>query len=369
MTKRPKPPKSRRSTQRRIPRSPRTSNRSTRGRPRRASGRSGVLLLNWQWTAIVLGGALLLFALFLVGKAFIEPSPTPVLPTATMAIIITPSPTQDVASQDASPSPSPDTSNLIPPDIPELQKVMQELINEDRRKNGLSEVAWDETAAVAGTQHAIEMAQYGYISHYNLDGYGPDYRYSLAGGLHTIQENIHLTKYSMNNTPQSANEWEQLVRKAQESLMGSEGHRNNILSPEHTHVGIGIAHDMDDGYFAITQEFVNQYLTLQPIPHSVSLGETVNLLGWLNSEASDPILNLAYEPLPKARSLDDLQAESYVSPSETYLTPPINVSEDGQLTASFKLNNDDQLGLYHVRIWADTKFGQVQTTNLVIRVQ
>lgn len=245
---------------------------------------------------------------------------------------------------------------------------MHRRINEDRRANGLNEVAWDETAALAGTQHAREMAQYGYLSHRNLDGLGPDYRYSAAGGMHYVMENVHATWHSPGGAPTSAAEWEQWVREAQASLMASDGHRANILAPEHTHVGIGIAYDPDTGHFTIAQKFVNQYVTVQPLLRTATLGQAINLTGWLNVGASNPVLNIAYEPQPDPLSLDALQPETYISPAETYDIPAVQVTEDRQFTANFTLDNEGQPGLYHIRLWVDTEFGQIQAMNLVIQV-
>jgi hypothetical protein len=256
----------------------------------------------------------------------------------------------------------------VKPDIPALQSLMRRLINEDRRANGLEEVGWDETAALAGTQHAQEMAQYGYLSHRNLDGYGPDYRYSMAGGKHYVMENVHVTSHSPGGVPQSAAEWDQWVKDAQQSLMESEGHRDNILTPEHTHVGIGIAYDKENGYFTIAQEFVNQYINLQPLPHSATLGQTIDLSGWLGPDATNPLINLAYEPQPTPLSLDALKPESYSSPAENFDIPDVQVAEDGKFSASFTLNNEGQVGLYHIRIWVDTSLGKVQAANIVIQV-
>ncbi|MFZ5501246.1 MAG: CAP domain-containing protein, partial [Candidatus Micrarchaeota archaeon] len=234
---------------------------------------------------------------------------------------------------------------------------------------GLSEVAWDETAALAGTQHAQEMAQYGYISHRNLDGYGPEHRYAMAGGTHYVMENVHVTWHSSGGEPRSADAWEAWVRDAQASLMESELHRANILAPEHTHVGIGMAYDPATGYFSIAQEFVNQYTTVQPPLLTASLGQQMELVGWLNAGVSNPLLNIAYEPLPVPLSLDELQPESYASQAESYAVPDVSLAADGKFTSDFTLNHEEQPGLYHIRLWVDTEFGNVQAVNLVIRVQ
>lgn len=337
-------------------------------------GRKPTVSFPWQWIAIGVGGLLLVVVLIFGGRALFAPKPTPTLPPATATPPAaqpteTPMVSADVITPTATLPPTPDVSVFVPPDIPALQRLMHQLVNENRRANGLSEVAWDETTALAGMQHAKEMAKYGYISHRNLDGYGPDYRYSMAGGLHYAMENVHATWHSPGGAPQSAAEWEQWVRDAQKSLMESEGHRANILAPEHTHIGIGIAYEPTTGYFAIAQEFVNQYVTVQPLLRSATLGQQINMTGWLNTGVSKPLLNIAYEPLPTPLSLDALKPETYSSPAENYDIPAVTVTDDGQFTASFTLNNQDQPGLYHILLWVETKFGQVQAMDIVIQVQ
>ena len=331
-------------------------------------GRQPQAAFPWLWIAIGVGGLLLVAALFFGGRALLSPkvTPTPFLPTATPPVVApTETPTPET---EATPTPAPPDATAVPPNIPALQRLMLQRINENRRANGLREVAWDETAALAGTQHAREMAQYSYISHRNLDGYGPDYRYSAAGGNHFAMENVHTTRHTAGGGPTSDAEWERWVREAQESLMSSDGHRANILAPEHTHVGIGMAYDPGTGYFAISQQFVNQYVTIQPLLRTASLGQQINLTGWLNVGASNPILNIAYEPLPASLSLDALQPETYISPAENFATPTVRVTDERQFTASFTLDNAGQPGLYHIRLWVDTEFGQVQAMNLIIQV-
>jgi len=346
-----------------VPRRPGTPGRS----------RTAVPTFPWLWLAIGAGGVWLVAALVFGGRALLAPKPTPTAPqpTATTTVLPTETPAApaDVLAPAATLAPTPDMTAFFPPDIPALQRLMLEAVNADRRANGLTEVVWDETAALAGTQHAKEMAQYGYISHRNLDGYGPDYRYSMAGGMHYAMENVYATWHSPGGAPQSTAEWKQWVHNAQKSLMESEGHRANILTPEHTHVGIGIAYEPTTGYFTIAQEFVNQYITVQPLLRSASLGQSFVLSGWLGTGVSNPLLNMAYEPQPIPLSLNALKAETYVSPAETYDTPEVIVTEEGQFTATLTLNNQNQPGLYHIRLWAETQFGQVQVMDIVIQVQ
>lgn len=367
MATRSKPP-SRKSEGRTVPRRSSRGNSSPPRRPGRPGGIS-TPSFPWRWIAIGGGSLVLLLAIFFGSRALFSSggAPTP-NPTATppMASTVTVTPTL-VTTSTVTVSPTIVTEEGVPPDITALQRLMHQLINEDRRASGLTEVAWDEKAALAGTQHATEMSQYGYISHLNLDGYGPDYRYSMAGGTHIAMENVK--SHSYGDAPQSAEVWEQWIQAAQESLMSDEAERTNILTPEHTHVGIGIAYDSQTGYLAIVQEFTNQYINIQPLPHSVSLGQSVELVGRINPGVSNPIINLAYEPLPASLRLEDLQPGIYNSPAEIYSrNMPVNVSDDGQVLATLSLNNDEQPGLYHIQVWADTEFGQVQVINIVLQV-
>ncbi|MBN1177921.1 MAG: CAP domain-containing protein [Anaerolineae bacterium] len=245
---------------------------------------------------------------------------------------------------------------------------MHTLINEDRQAHGLQPVEWDETAAIAALQHAQEMADFGYISHWNLDGYGPDYRYTSTGGAHVVFENVYTYEHSPGGGPTTAEEWEALIQEAQQTLMDSPGHRDNILAPEHTHVAIGIDYSESTGRLAIAQEFVNQYMTLTPLPRSASVGQTVQLSGWLGPRVANPLLNLAYEPFPAPRNLADLRPEPYRSPAEVFDVPNLTVSDDGRLSAAFVLDNNAQPGLYHVWLWVETEHGFVQAVGWVIRV-
>ena len=255
--------------------------------------------------------------------------------------------------------------------VDRLQNKLLELINQDRSAAGLTPVVWDETAAEAGQRHAEEMAELGYLSHWNFDGYGPDYRYSQVGGLHMAQENVFsYSKHTEDGKAAPITDWEAVAVTTQASLMASEGHRNNILAPEHTHVGIGVAYQSATGEFRVAQEFVNQYIDLQPPPLRVTGGERFVVQGTLSEGVSNPVINLAYEGYPSPLSLEELDSR------DTYRSPAIFLQE-----IPFQLNGSDLVfemeispgslsGLYHLRIWVDTALApKVQAVNFVFAVQ
>ncbi len=370
MKKRPRP-KSRSRTPVRPPRRPGAKKFPAPRRPGGPRGRRSAPTFSWQWVGIGAGALVLLLVLFFGGRALFGDRATPV-PPPIIASSPTPTPVitaTAVVTATATLPPTPESAG-IGPDIPALQQLMLRLVNDDRRANGISEVGLDGTATTAGVQHAQEMARFSYLSHRNLEGYGPEHRYSMAGGSNSVMENV----YYFENThgPKSVQEWEEWIREAQQSLMESPGHRANILAPEHTHVGIGIAYDEANGRLAIAQEFVDQYVSLtSPAAgaRAVSLGGSVAVAGNLNVGVSNPLLVLVYEPFPPSMSVAELNETSTYIPAESYDVVPLDVDSDGRFDTFASLNHNDQPGLYHIKVQVDTEFGPVTAVDVVIRVQ
>lgn len=315
----------------------------------------------WIW-GVLIGGFLLLgiSAFFLARTAIRDKSEHP-LPTETSVADLVLSPTKV--------STFPPTSMPAAPDIPTLQQFMHRLINETRKGAGLSEVIWDETAAVAGLRHAQEMAGFGYLSHWNLEGYGPDHRYSFAGGLDSVRENVFLYEHSPGAGPVSADEWKELIQKAHKMFMDSPGHRDNILAPEHTHLGIGIAYDPNAGRLAIAQEFVDRYVALQPLPRRASLGDTISIKGRLLANAESPFLVLAYEPTPQPMTLEALRKTGvYQSPAVVCKSSALLVN-DNQFEGLISLNCNSQSGLYHIQVWVDVNGKRLLAADAIVEVR
>ncbi len=271
------------------------------------------------------------------------------------------SPTREGVSLRVSPVPR--------PDAPALRRLMLELINQERRQRGLSKLAWDETAAVVSYEQAHEMVRLGYMNHWNTKGYGPDYRYTLAGGLDSVRENVYLYQHSEGSGPQSADDWEALVRDAHQALMDSPGHRDNILSPEHTHVGVGMAYQSEEGRFGVAQAFVNHYITLEPLPRRVAVGESILVTGRLGEKIESPFIELVHQPSPQPMSVTELRQNDYDPAWNSYDTLSLTVGDTGQFGERVTLDWQDKPGLYHVRIWGDTDVGQVLAVDIVVEVR
>ena len=252
-----------------------------------------------------------------------------------------------------------------PFDEAQLSEYMLTLINNSRRQENLSPVVWDDFAASVGKSHAEEMVSNNYMAHWNLDGYGPDIRYALAGGTAWVQENVYSSYWRYDDgSAVPIENWEAEIDKAHENLMNSPGHRANIINPDHTHVGVGFAYDDTNGEFRIAQEFINKYIEMESIPIIVNPGQTINIKGRLLQNVYDPILNIAYESNPAKMSIDQLNKTStYNSPAQ--FTEAVLLDVDGdQFSGNIMVGSKE--GLYHIRIWVTCSERDFQAVDVIL---
>ena len=136
--------------------------------------------------------------------------------------------------------------------ISKLEREMVGLVNAQRAKNGLRALVWDDDLAAVSRAHSAEMRDKKYFSH---DSPTPELkepldRYRLGYGEtpQLVAENIYRIWGSRSFL--TAND----VADAHAALMKSPGHRANILLPNATFIGIGIATDAT-GNLWLTQMF------------------------------------------------------------------------------------------------------------------
>lgn len=117
------------------------------------------------------------------------------------------------------------------------------LINAERRRAGVREVALGRNAVAQ--LHAESMLDNCFAAHWGMDGLKPYMRYTLTGGYQSNAENVSGLDYCIkpsDNFRLNASV-EVAMDEAMEGLMGSPGHRRNILNPTHRQVNIGLAWD------------------------------------------------------------------------------------------------------------------------------
>lgn len=123
------------------------------------------------------------------------------------------------------------------------EQEMLRLVNEERAKNNVKPLIVDYELTKVARIKSQDMVENNYFSHYSPT-YGSPFDMMKKFGIKytTAGENI-----AANST----------VRRAHDSLMGSSGHRKNILNPNFTHIGIGIKKGGASGYI-FTQMFIGK---------------------------------------------------------------------------------------------------------------
>ncbi len=208
-------------------------------------------------------------------------------------------------------------------------------INRDREANGLGPVEFDLLSSQVGDRHCQQMAARKYLSHWNQQGLLPYHRYHLAGGLDYVQENASQVKiFSIDPDPIPTDPEAILphLLEAHERMVNEEppldGHRQNILGPAHTHVGIGFA--VVGGDLAMTQLFLNRYVRLEgPFPLELPR-RSIEVRGEVLQEDFGPFYSvLFYEGALQQRTVEQLnQTYSYTDPAGRPCTkvPPWRMS-------------------------------------------
>jgi len=122
---------------------------------------------------------------------------------------------------------------------PAEKRILEEL-NHERVKNCLNALEWNEQAAAAARAHSRLLVSNANLSHQFPGEASLPERLGATGARFTVAaENVART------------EWIEDVHPA---LMGSSGHRANMLSPRYNAVGIGVMEDK--GRIFVTQDFI-----------------------------------------------------------------------------------------------------------------
>ena len=177
----------------------------------------------------------------------------------------------------------------------DARQYMLKLINRDRASVSAPPVVRDDIATQAGQLHSDEMAINGYLSHWTLDGRKPDQRYNDAGGKDAVAENAFVTlegSAAENVVPNQLRlhpaevfhryELDQMESSFFNETPPNDGHRQNIINPYHTSMGIGLSFASNFGMgvkTACAQEFVNHYGEYADIPKAVALGKKFTIQG------------------------------------------------------------------------------------------
>ncbi|MGI8908618.1 MAG: CAP domain-containing protein [Candidatus Sumerlaeaceae bacterium] len=163
------------------------------------------------------------------------------------------------------------------PDL--VARLVFEKTNDERRKAGLKPFAWMDGLAAAAAGHSVEMAGHNYFSHTGKGVFKRSNVSSRADNAgvqaRALAENIAmLPTFRSQQTrtfidahgkrsqrvEQEGNSYEELAVWAMDQWMNSPGHRQNILNPALTQLGVGVALGDNKGvpYVYLTQDFAGE---------------------------------------------------------------------------------------------------------------
>jgi len=270
-------------------------------------------------------------------------------------------------------------------DIVSIKKYHLERINRDRKAFNLPPVEYDRLASEVADAHCRDMLEHDYFSHWSRDGSKPYMRYSQAGGNDAIVENLsRLWDASLVPSNQQINE---ILDRFQDRIMAErppfDGHRKNVLDPDHTHVGIGLAIGLEHVYLA--QEFINRHVQIENLPRRANFSDTIIIKGRpLDRQSKIGAISIYYEPLPQPMTIDQLKrTNAYSLPDEEFTLRPrlptghyyldgskgvITIAPDGSFQAPLVLWRK-QPGIYTIVVWLERDDRNFVATNISIRVE
>jgi len=200
-------------------------------------------------------------------------APTPTLtpaPTFTPTITPTPTPTQTPTPEPTAtpttapePTPTPTPEETPAEDFSSVEEEIFRLTNTERESAGLPPLRRDDRLEAAAVYHSCCMAETGVFEHESPECGTLRQRLLMLGVTENAAENIGKVPdapsyyvYEWDNmVPTRLYTEEEVAVEFVDGWMNSPPHRETIMDPELTHLGVGICKD-EEHYFYGTQDFL-----------------------------------------------------------------------------------------------------------------
>lgn len=162
-------------------------------------------------------------------------------------------------------------------------------INDDRLADGAPPVVVDSIATVVAQAHAEAMAAEVFFSHYDRRGRTPYERMAEAGSTAHVRENIFRRAAGRVGMTERVDPWSDFdMLEVEEWLMASAGHRETILDPHRTGVGIGIAVNEQRNTIVVVQELIASHVSLK-VPRQAWRKSTTPVRGRVETRGLRPL--------------------------------------------------------------------------------
>lgn len=248
----------------------------------------------------------------------------------------------------------------------EIRKNILEMINEERDVEKLQPVKLDDFATEVATKHAVDMVTNEFISHWGTDGLKPYHRYSVAGGTYATEENVSAVDGTWSTKAKDLKQDSAYLHlRLYQEKPPYDGHRQTILRPQHTHVGIGLA--LQSLRLRMVELFVAKYVEVEPIKREAKPNAQLSFSGKITRhDYSLHHVEVYYEPLPTPPELSWLRATgSYALPKDSKVLRPkvpppqvyvdgiagvVEIGKDGIFKTPVRLYKNKP-GIYTVVVW------------------
>jgi uncharacterized protein YkwD len=197
-------------------------------------------------------------------------------------------------------------------------------INEERRLAGVPPIAYDLRAAKVGDDFCADQAATRATGHWDTSGRPPHLRWALEGGVDYEAENFYSRSrygYPLKEDVGA------LLLAAHESFMSerppANGHRETILDPLFTHVGIGAARL--EGEFRMSEEFVRRVAEWVELPAGpLPVGSRARVAMKVRVPFRVGIVEVAWEAPPRRLSTGEIaRRAAYSYPPAVHTFRPL----------------------------------------------
>lgn len=243
-------------------------------------------------------------------------------------------------------------------DVPLALEQLLKQLNTERTQAGLNALQVDELACKVATEHARDMIQGDFLSHWGSDGRKPYHRYSLAGGTESVRENVSSAENIQSLTPTSVKgDLHDMHQSMLDEVPPNDGHRKTILFPQQTHVGFGIA--LQGHNLRLDELYLARYVDMEPIQRTAKPKEKMVLRGKvLNPKHVLTGADVYFEPPPTPPAIEwlrQLRSVGLPEPSERLMPrlPDNFVYENGS-TGVIEMKGN---GRFHTRVELSKKPG------------
>jgi uncharacterized protein YkwD len=265
-------------------------------------------------------------------------------------------------------------------------------VNESRKRHRLQELELDILASRVANKMAAESATEGYFGHYNLRGEKPYHRYAFAGGVDHVTENASMSEIEGGVFDTSAKEALRLMQEAHQNMYNerppADGHRKNILDPNHNLVGLGLY--LDEHRFRYYEEYIDSYLEFLDYPKGdIRPGQTFTVaFRPLERDRYPYAVMVYYEPFPRHMSARQINRTNsypdYTDAKVFDLWPydlgalekpdrvevPLRFDKEGLYYVNIYLSDSEETGECRQRGGCSySTVGKIQASGLVIQVQ